>query len=107
MAFNATDYKSLMSDFHIELHSSGLVDIQIPRYSKIKIFRTYAGIAIYLNGNQVPEPHITHTEAVHEGTYTNLYDVGNQGFKRSYLKVYDKLQSHTEHGAYVGWLVHI
>lgn len=107
MIFNAMDYKSLILDFSEELHPSRLADVQIPRYSDIKIFRTYAGIAIYLAGNLVPERHITQTNAVREGMYYNLYDVGNRGFKRSYLKVYDKLQSHAEHGEYVGWMVHI
>jgi hypothetical protein len=107
MTFNARDYKSLILDFPEELDSSRLTNVHIPQYSDVKIFRTYTGIAIYLAGNQVPEIHITRTNVVRDGMYDNLYDVGNRGFKRSYLKVYDRLQSHTEHGTYVGWMVHI
>ena len=98
---------ALFSDFPEELNTSRLTDVYIPLDVQITVFRTYEGITQYLEGNGFSHIHLTQTHAKHEGMYHNLFDIGNHGFKRTYLKVYDAYRSHADLGAYVGWMVHI
>jgi len=100
------NYASLLSDFSEELDTSSLYDVIIPTDIGITIFRTYTGIALYLEGKSIPEAHIARAHVVKHGMYYGLFNIGNKGFKRSYLKVYESHRNHPVYGNYVGWVVH-
>lgn len=90
------------------LHPSDLENVSIPQGETITLFKTYRGIEKYFDGDTIPDMLILRVTAVkkEKDTY-QLYNVGNKGFKKSYLKVYDKEQTHPQYGVYVGWMVHL
>lgn len=100
-------YTSLLSDFSEELDPTRLHSVFIPRNAQITVFLTYTGIAQYLEGNGVSHIHLKQTHAKLEGMYGKLLNIGNHGFKQTYLKVYDAYRSHPELSSYVGWMVHL
>lgn len=81
-------------------------NIPVSVNERVTLFRTYQAVAGYLNGRDIPPQHHTAAYTVRSGIY-HMRDVGNQGFKRSYLRVFDTAQHHTEHGVYVAWMVHL
>lgn len=103
---SALTYASFIQTFpHADYRVLHCPLIHVGMYERVTLFRTYDAVEQYLIGVDVLPNQMTMVPTVRAGRYP-MRDVGNQGFKRSYLRVFDTVQVHPEHGPYVAWMVH-
>jgi hypothetical protein len=101
-----TNYIDLICKFPALDIPQNLSDVYIPEHKSITLYRNYRAVELFMNAEVVPYDMLELANAVHPGNYT-VCPWGNQGFKTSYIRVYEDYQQHHVYGEYVAWAVHI
>ena len=101
-----TNYTDLIHKFPELVKLRHLSNVYISEYKHITLYRNYWAVELFMNAEVVPYDMLELANAVHPGNYT-VCPWGNQGFKTSYIRVYEDYQQHPVYGEYVAWAVHI
>jgi hypothetical protein len=101
-----TNYADLAFKFPELNYPQNRYDVYISEYKHITLYKNYWAVELFMNAEVVPYDMLELANAVHPGNYT-MCPWGNQGFKTSYIRVYEDYQQHPVYGEYVAWAVHI
>lgn len=101
-----SNYDALRQKYLVKLDANPQKYVNVSEFYPVTLFREYNAVDLYLSGNDMPEHLRKVLYSTREGSYW-MHDIGNHGFKRSYLKLYTAYRQHPKYGMYVGWMVHI